>query len=221
MRALKTLAGLALVSATLAACGAPASGGGPAPLTPTSRWQLRAEPELDRIALAVHETGLSSRQQAALFDLARRYNAEGAPEVIVEAPSGNDPVSLEMAWAVGRALEGAGVPAGRVRVVAYAAPDPRAPVLVGFERLRGVTYDCSRQWGELTRHADNQSAMGLGCYTVSNMAAQISDPRDILGQRPQDPADAGRRAVVIDLYRRGEPTAAAVESEASVSTAVD
>ena len=54
MRALKTLAGLALVSATLAACGAPASGGGPAPLTPTSRWQLRAEPELDRIALAVH-----------------------------------------------------------------------------------------------------------------------------------------------------------------------
>ena len=83
------------------------------------------------------------------------------------------------------------------------------------------TYDCSRQWGELTRHADNQSAMGLGCSTVSNMAAQISDPRDILGQRPQDPADAGRRAVVIDLYRRGEPTAAAVESEASVSTAVD
>uniref|UniRef100_UPI0025FA3F5E CpaD family pilus assembly lipoprotein n=1 Tax=Brevundimonas sp. TaxID=1871086 RepID=UPI0025FA3F5E len=147
--------------------------------------------------------------------------AEGAPEVVVEAPAGDDPVSLEMAWAVGRALESAGVPAGRVRLVAYAAPDPRAPVLVGFERLQAVTHDCSRQWGDLTRHADNGAALGLGCATISNMAAQIADPRDILGQRPLGPADAGRRAVVIDRYRQGLPTSTQGSEETSVATAVE
>ncbi|WP_296816857.1 CpaD family pilus assembly lipoprotein, partial [Brevundimonas sp.] len=76
-----TLTGLALAAVMLAACGAPGSGGGPQPLVPTARWQLRVEPTLDRIALAVHETGLSARQQAALRDLASRYAAEGAPEV--------------------------------------------------------------------------------------------------------------------------------------------
>lgn len=215
------LASLALSAALLAACGAPASGGGPLPLTPTSRWALQVEPQLDRIALAVRETGLSARQQAAVQDLAWRSIAEGAPEVIVEAPYGNDPAALETAWAVGRALEAAGVPAARIRMASYNAPDPRAPVLVGFARLQAVTYDCSRQWGELTRHADNGSPMGFGCATASNMAAQIADPRDILGQRPMDPADAGRRAVVIDLYRRGQDTRTAVESDAAVSTAVD
>ena len=59
------------------------------------------------------------------------------------------------------------------------------------------------------------SAMGLGCSTVSNMAAQISDPRDILGQRPQDPADAGRRSTVIDKYRKGEVTSGAKDEQAS------
>ena len=58
-------------------------------------------------------------------------------------------------------------------------------------------------------------AAGLGCSTISNMAAQIADPRDIMGQRPMDPADAGRRTVVIQNYRRGEPTGAQVPDDAA------
>jgi len=190
--------------AALSACGAPASGGGPVPMTPLSRWQLRVEPQMDRIALAVHETGLSPNQRSALAGLVMRARSEQSPEIVVETPAGDDPAALQMSWAVADALQASGIP---VRQVAYAAPDPRAPVVVGFARLQAVTYDCSRQWGSLTRHADNGSSMGLGCATVSNMAAQIADPRDIQGQRPMDPADAGRRTVVIQNYRRGQPTA--------------
>lgn len=41
------------------------------------------------------------------------------------------------------------------------------------------------------------------------MAAQVADPRDINGPRTMDASDAGRRATVLDKYRKGEITAAA------------
>ena len=212
----------ALAAVAVSGCGTPASGGGPQPLTPLSRWALRAEPQVQRIALAVHDYGLSPTQHAAVHDLIGRFYAEGAPEIVVEMPSGEDQASLHMSWAVVDAVRAAGVPDERVRLIAYPAPDPRAPVLVGFARLEAVTYDCSREWGSLTRHADNGSAMGLGCASVSNMAAQIADPRDLMGGRPLDAPDAGRRTHVIDLWRRGEQTdPLSTETATGVSTAVD
>ena len=212
------LVALASAGVLVSARGAPASGGGPEPLTPLSRWQLRVEPQMDRIALAVHDNGLSAAQRTALSNLAMRARTEQSPEIVVETPSGDDPASMQMGWAIAEALRPAGVP---VRLAAYAAPDPRAPVVVGYARLQAVTYDCSRQFGSLTRHADNGPALGLGCATISNMAAQIADPRDILGQRPMDPADAGRRTVVIQHYRQGEPTASQVDDDtAQLSDAI-
>ena len=219
MRLPSRLVGLALAGLVLSACGAPASGGGPQPLNPLSRWQLQVEPQMDRIALAVHDAGLSAPQRAALADIALRARAEGSPEIVIEAPSGDDPASLQMAYSAAESLRGAGVP---VRLAAYNAPHPRAPVLIGYARLQAVVHDCSTQWGSLTRHADNGTALGLGCATISNMAAQIADPRDILGQRPMDPADAGRRSVVIQAYRAGEDTRTQSEDAAAqLSDAID
>lgn len=219
MRLALSLTGLAMAAVALSACGGSASGGGPQPLTPLSRWQLRVEPQMDRIALAVHDAGLSTPQRAALADIALRARAEGSPEIVVEAPTGDDPAALQMAYSAAESLRGAGVP---VRLAAYSAPHPRAPVVVGYTRLQAVTYDCSSQWGSLTRHADNGTAMGLGCATISNMAAQIADPRDILGQRPMDPADASRRTVVIEHYRAGEDTRTRIDDDTvQLSNAID
>ena len=62
---------LLLAVAATAVLGGCASVGSPdtQPLTPLSRYSLQVEPGMDRIALAVHEDGLSSNQQAALNDL--------------------------------------------------------------------------------------------------------------------------------------------------------
>lgn len=211
---------LGLAAASLGACGAPASGGGPAPLTPTSRYVLQTEPGLDRIALAVRSDGVSHAQHQALVQLAQRFRAEGAPEIVIEAPSGGDPDAAAMAWAVRETLEAAGVPGARVRVVGYHAPDPRAPVLAGFSTVRAVVQDCSRNWSNLTSTRDNQSAMNFGCAVTANMAAMIENPRDI--DRPRDlaPADAGRRTVVIDAYRQGEATGAQGGPQARASQVV-
>lgn len=193
------------------------------PLTPLSRYSLRVEPGLDRIALAVHEDGLSSRQQAALNDLAGRYFAAGVGAVRVEAPSGDDPSAARQAWAVRSALESAGLPADRIVVASYAAPDPRAPILAGFETVRAVIPNCAAEPRAMEGRFSNNSSMGLGCAINANLAAQIADPRDILGHRPISPADSGRAAVVFENYRRGEVTSAPQEPlvEGRIAQAVE
>lgn len=193
------------LAAGLAVTGCASMSGGPeAPMTPLSRYSLQVEPGLDRIALAVHDQGLSSNQHAALRDLAARYDASGAGQVRIESPAGDDPVAVEQAWAVRAFLQAAGVPGDRIQMAAYNAPDPRAPVLAGFETVRAHIPDCSREARDMGARTSNQSSSGLGCAITANMAAQIADPRDILGARPMTPADSGRAAVVFDNYRRGQ-----------------
>ena len=210
---------------SLGACvGGPASLGGEPPLTPTSRYVLQVEPNLDRIALAVHDAGLSPAQAGALQALAGRYaQAEGGP-LVIETPAGDDPVALNQAYVVQAALAGWGVPADRIRLASYAAPDPRAPVVVGFETVRAVVPQCGRTWGNLSRSGDNQSASNFGCAVTANLAAQIADPRDIQQPRAMTPADASRRTVVFDQYRAGKQTSAEAETlirETAVSRAVN
>lgn len=213
---------LIVVGVALSGCvGGPASLGGPAPLTPTSRYALQVEPGMDRIALAVHEAGLSENQHAALRDLMHRFMASGAPEIVVEAPYGAGEPSTRAAWAISEALRGAGAP---VRLVSYAAPDSGAPVLAGFEALRAARPQCGTAWGSLTRTGDNLSASNFGCAVTANLAAQIADPRDIVSPRAMSPAEAGRRSVVFNNYRAGEVTSAAGDplvQNQSISQAVE
>lgn len=194
-----------VLAAGLAAAGcASMSGEIDAPITPLSRYVLQVEPGLDRIALAVHDQGLSSTQHAALRDLAARYGASGSGQVRIESPAGDDPVAVEQAWAVRAFLQASGVPGDRIQMAAYNAPDPRAPVLAGFETIRAHVPDCSAEARNMGARMSNQSSGGFGCAITANMAAQIADPRDILGARPMTPADSGRAAVVFDNYRRGQ-----------------
>jgi len=205
---MRSLALLVTAAAALSAC---ASGGEPAPLTPVSRYALRVEPDLDRIALAVHEAGLSENQRAAISALAQRYRATGSGWLTVDGPAGNDPVAAAQTWAVHSALVNAGIPAERIRVGAYDAPDVRAPVLAGFETVRASIPDCSLERRDMGVRYSNQSSGGFGCAITANMAAQIAHPRDIVGARPMSPIDSGRAAVVFENYRRGDATSAAQE----------
>lgn len=181
------------------------------PLTPLSHYALRVEPGLDRIALAVHETGLSAAQTDALAALGHRWKRGGAGRLFVQTPSGDDQVSAAMAWAVHDALVRFGVPASAMTVEAYGAPDVRAPVLVGFETVQAVIPNCAAERGTLNGRLSNGPSPGLGCSVNANLAAQIDDPRDIARPRGMTPSDSGRAAVVFSAYRSGEPTSSTQE----------
>lgn len=194
-----------------------------APLTPLSRYSMRVEPGLDRIALAVHDGGLSSTQVAALNDLAGRYAATGMGRIQVQAPSGDDPAASRQTWAIRSALEAAGVPGQNIEVVGYDAPDPRAPVLAGFETVRAAIPNCAAEPRDMGARFSNRSSLGFGCAITANMAAQIADPRDILGARAMTATDPGRAAIVFDHYRKGELTAAPQETlvQGAIAQAVE
>ena len=183
-----------------------------APVTPLSQYVLQVEPGMDRIALAVHEQGLSANQHDALRSLVSRFGAEQASVLRIEAPTGNDPVTSAQAYAMRDAVQAMGVPGQMIQVVGYDAPDPRAPVLAGFEVLRAHIPDCSAEPRNLSSRYSNMPTGGFGCAVTANMAAQIADPRDIRGPRTFQPADSGRAAVVFSLYRQGEQTAAEQET---------
>lgn len=214
---------LSLSAAALLAGCASAGGVDTTPMNPLSRYSLRVEPGLDRIALAVHEEGLSPTQMGALNDLAARYAATGMGRVRVQAPSGDDPVASRQAWAVRSALEAAGVPGQNIEVLGYDAPDPRAPVLAGFETVRAVIPNCAAEPRNMGGRFSNASSIGLGCAINANIAAQIADPRDILGARAMTPTDPGRAAIVFDKYRKGEMASAPQETlvEGAIAQAVE
>lgn len=221
---IRTILLTACAATLLAGCtstmGAPAGGEGPPPLTPTQRFALLVEPGMERIALAVHETGMSANQDAALRDLVASYLSQGGPGLLIQAPSGGDPVSTRFAHSVAERLNAMGA-AGRFQVVAYEAPDPRAPVLVGYETLTAVVPQCGTNWGNLTRTARNETSANFGCAVTANLAAQIANPRDIVTPRAMPPVDSGRRAVVLDRYRRGTQTSAPQEELVGASRVSD
>lgn len=209
---LRMLIAVAAAGLVVAGCaGGPAELDGPIPLTPTQRYVLQVEPGADRIALAVHETGLSGAQRAAIADLASRFMIEGAATVRIESPAGDDPAAAAQAYRAREALQAAGVPPSAIQMSGYYGPDPRAPIVLGFETARAAVPQCGTRWGSLTRTGSNAGHANFGCAVTANLAAQIADPRDIVRPREMTPVDAQRRTVVFGAYRAGTPTAAEQE----------
>lgn len=202
----------AVIALGLAGCSSVSTGQmNAAPVTPLSQYVLQVEPGIDRIALAVHDQGLSANQHQALRGLVSRFASEQASILRIESPSGNDPAAAAQAYAMRDAVQAMGVPGDMIQVVGYDAPDARAPVLAGFETLRAHVPDCSAEPRNLGSRFSNLPTGGFGCAVTANMAAQIANPRDILSPRELQPSDSGRAAVVFALYRQGKQTAAPQE----------
>jgi pilus assembly protein CpaD len=212
LRTAPLLAALAL----LGACTTPASGlksGEKPPITPTERYKLEAEQAPDQIALGLHPDGLSEHQRAALADYARGYIEAGGEEMTIRAPAQGGEAAQRMAEATKAALEAAGLHEGELRLEAYAADKPNAPILVAYDRWRAKPLACGRSWQNLTATRDNQTQSNFGCAVTANMAAQIADPRDIRAPHAADPVDAARRGEVLGKYRKGEITSSQADDK--------
>jgi pilus assembly protein CpaD len=66
--------------------------------------------------------------------------------------------------------------------------------------------DCAKAWPDVTKTAKNAPTSNFGCAVNSNLAAMVANPADIDAPQGLDPADAGRRQVVLDKYRQGQVT---------------
>jgi pilus assembly protein CpaD len=192
----------------------------PLGVTPTEQYPLETVPAPEEVYLTAHDWGLSEAQAEALRTVAANWRSRGNGGLRIEAPNSRE--ASATAYAARDALTSFGVPQEAIAVTGASAP-PTAPVRVSFMGVQGRIHDCSRQWPDLSKTMTNQPTSNFGCAVNANLAAMIANPADIDGPRAQEPADAGRRQVVIDKYRRGENTSATRNEDAdgTVSTAVN
>lgn len=215
----RPLAGLGL-AAGLAACASPPPGAELDPRLPTENFRAHVEDEPHEVALAVHGWGLSQNQAAALSDFAAGWHVSGGAPIRIHVPGGPEPAAARrFGETVREHLVSQGVPEGAMQLV----DSGEGGVLrVGYVRRVAVVPECGVQWSDLRRSATNEVQPNFGCAVTSNMAVQIADPSDLLGPRPSEPVDAGRRSVVLGKYREGQRTSADTDdrSDGAVSNAV-
>lgn len=194
--------------------------------TPTEQHAIEVERQPEEIRLKVHAAGPSPNQDAAAARFVDGWREANGGEIVIQAPNGEvDPAAVHrMVEGVRHLLAGTGVPREAVRIVGYDARGQAAPpLIVGYERYVALGPQCGQNWASITRSASNKVHPNFGCAVTANMAAQIADPRDLIEPRGLDPADAGRRGVVTEKYRAGEPTGAKPpeESSGAIATAVE
>jgi pilus assembly protein CpaD len=209
-KSLLVAAAFSIAALCLAACASDPGSPARTALNPGALYPVQAELKADQLALALHAGGLSPAQVQALTVLAARWREEGEDAIVLQAPHGGaDPVLAGRAQSGARALLlSLGVPEAGVRLAAYDAADPKAPLLASFSRYQAKAIACGRNWDDLTATRDNTVQSNFGCAVAANMAAEIAHPADIVHPRHWDEPSADRRETVLGNYAQGKITAA-------------
>lgn len=187
------------------------------PRTPLDQYRAQVVPQADEVRLAIHAQGISGPQADALAGLVHAWRSHDGGPIRLQAPVGgaDSAAAYRMGESVRAFLVSQGVPHTEIQVAGYdAAGSPAAPMVVGYERYVAQVPRCGESWENLTSTAKNSTPANFGCAVTANFAAQLANPADLVRPRDMDPADAARRAVVLDNYRRGEPTSTKADEQA-------
>ncbi len=134
------------------------------------------------------------------------YRAHGNGSLGISVPNG-PPSRAAITWLAERAAA-TGIPRDKILVSTHDVANGDYRVDVSFIAYKARAGECG-DWSEnLAFTAENLTNRNFGCATQRNLAAMVADPRDLLGPRRFDPADANRAATVIGKYQQGQPTAA-------------
>lgn len=210
----------ALVAVGLtAAC---TSGGSAIPALPQDRYPItvRQTRSLIEIPVPPHKFALSYEEIDALTVLAAEYRDAGHGPIIIALPvgGGNDEAAVINGAEVRDVLYAQGLPYRMIQGTAYAAQGRvDAPLVIMVDRYVAEAPACHEAWDNFADTWRGRNTRNFGCATQANLAAVVTDPGDLLGLRPQDPADAQRRVDVIDGYRSGEPTVTTRSADESVA----
>lgn len=224
----KLLLGLSAV-ATVAACAGVPKPETPATPTAADRHVIRVEETGDRLDIPAPAGAmtLDAQTRAGVADFAGRYLRIGHGPLILSAPSSgaNADSAARLAHEVRMRLAEYGVSYAAIAGSTYDASSSAAdaPVVLSFTRYEAFAPECTPIWRQdLGHQSNNQAYESFGCAGQANLAAMIEDPHDLVAPRGETARDAGRRSVVLDHYRNGQPTGAerAPEEQITISNAI-
>lgn len=171
--------------------------------------------------------GLDSRSAGQVAEFGRLYRASGHGPINVFLPDGRGtPAPGSTVAAIRRALARGGAYAP-LQITHYPVVNPglASPVRLSFIGLKARVADKCGQWpsdlasGSSLQGWQNKPYWNFGCSYQSAFAAQVADPRDLVGPRAEDPADAQMRTRGIEDMRKGnDPTTAWKTKNTTIST---
>jgi len=200
----------------LSACAAPSMS-----FQPTSlRNPIKVAESIERLELYTRPNGLelSARDKLAVAQFLDGYGRSGEGPLFVNRPANAiSAVGTQQAEAVIRGLmTQGGLNPNSVQTGQYASnPGLPAPVVVSYRTLRAIPANCA-EMASVTDTFSNQPTAGFGCFQAANLAAMVTDPRQLLEPYAAGQPNAQRRQVVYDRYIQGEPTAAQINPDQRV-----
>jgi pilus assembly protein CpaD len=197
----------------LGACGTSGFTNGPeAAFDPQVRFPVSVEPRMMTLRLPYEgPQSLDHNTDAQLKRFAAEYVDHGSGVLAVTAPRRFANAPAEIA---GRLVD-LGVPEDRIMVGSQDEPGSPGGVKLTYIRYMAQTPDCGDWSTNLARTYSNVRSPNFGCATQKNIAAMVADPRDLVSPQSTGSADAQRRLMVLDKYRRGESTVAQKTPEQS------
>ena len=212
------LAAIVLLAMTLAGCYAARE---TVDIVPTDYRQrhpivVQERSRTVEIFVGANRGGLTPAQRADVLAFARAWTREATGGVVIDVPIGttNERAAVESSHEIQSILSAAGLSPAGMAVRPYRPSDPArlATIRLNYPRMAGEAGPCGL-WpndlglSEWKVQTENRPYWNLGCATQRNLAAMVDNPADLTQPRGETPAYSARRSVVLDHYRKGEPTA--------------
>jgi pilus assembly protein CpaD len=165
--------------------------------------------------VGVNRGALTPAQQADVLAFAHTWRRESSGGVLIDIPSGtpNAHAAHEAAQEVRAILTAAGVSPSVIATRPYRPVTPMkfATLRLSYPKMIAEAGPCGmfpRDLGPNHEGIDpsNHSYWNYGCSQQHNLAVLAENPADLAQPRGETPAYAARRSVVLDKYRKGEPT---------------
>jgi pilus assembly protein CpaD len=216
-RALAILAAAALAGCSTYSYRVPAVDDYPEDIRLRHPISLREGQRTVELFVGVNRGGLSPAQQADVAAFAQSWRRESTGGILIDIPDGtpNARAAHDAVHEVRAILAFAGVspPAIATRPYRPTTPIKFATLRLSYPKMIAEAGPCGlwpRDLGPSIDGTDpsNHSYWNFGCAQQHNLAALVDNPADLVQPRGETPAFASRRTVVLDKYRKGEPTQA-------------
>lgn len=200
------LRGFSLAALLVAgSCSAP-SGGKMVFDDPIANHPIQVEPSSQSMRVSVSPAGIAPADLAHFDAFVSDYQVHGNGKIVISAPQGA--LASAEAAVVADRINAMGVSREQILVAGRDAAPGDGRIELNYVSYQAATASCGDWSEDLSYTMQNKTAANLGCAVQHNVAAMVADPRDLLGPRPIDGADANRRATVITNYEKGVPTSA-------------
>jgi pilus assembly protein CpaD len=178
---------------------------------PMVNHPITVEPSYQSLKLTYSPAGLDAADREKLDAFVTEYRTHGNGKISIAVPG--DPSMPQAVTMLADRINELGVNRDRILV----ATSANSQVEINYISYQARTSACGDWSEDLSFTAENRTASNLGCANQHNVAAMVADPRDLLGPRAMDGADAVRRQTIIGNYETGKVSGADKSSDQKVS----